>query len=616
LYRLYQTDRFNEEFAFAFAPIDWRSDKADRQRSRWRVLGQGPGTKEKEAGDSGSVERDVQELLATLETGSPELWWQIDRRLLFDGDMRSVVSYWDADISQFPSWQACSLGTQTRIVDAALPFLQCHEPRTEYMGTDIYYVDNNAAYRALVLLLTEREEAFDSISSDEWQKLGPVIMGLHPGSSGSNVPFQGRLLERAKEHGFAPGPWIVQMARAEDAYAYYLTPVLNEVCSTSSSEELTQLADSLISCSLPPAAMIQAVKTFYEIKYPPTFDHAQRVATTLVGDSDRVGDLERLLVTILEHLGKGEWARLSSIIDLNDELFGQVFLSFGHWHHDASSFGFLLEEFEVAELYSKLVKVFPHSEDIPIIPMHAHMVTDRESIGQWRDDLLRSLTARGTWEAVRELRKLAAQLPHIDWLMLRIAEAEEQVRRATWEPTSLDELKALVHSREARVINTPKQLQDVVMESLGRLQAELSAETPLAIDLWNGNVRDPQGTPKDELSISYAIKRFLDRDLKDSEIITNREVENRPGHENDIYVQCMNSITHDVITVVCEVKGCWNRDLYKDMARQLHHRYMLKQGHTHGVYAVAYFDCDRWDVEDRRSRHKVGAHSFDDLRNR
>ena len=612
LFGLYQLQRFKAAFSFLFAPVEWRSEEADKQRKNWRAINNAPTENSTDDEPRVSVETYIRNMLEIVDKGSPYQWWLVDYRLLFDNEGRSQAACWDTEITAFPSWQLCSADTRRRVVDSALPFLEVHIPRSEHIGTDTYFHDNNSAYRALVLMKTERPRLYHMISSDLWLRLGPVIMGLHPSSSDKQIPHQHELLRQAMDHGFDPLPWLELMAsRVKGDSAYYMSPVLNEVISLSTDGQLSRLSGVLISEEFSHPAMHEAVRRFYDNNYSPTFSLALHVAASLSLDPDKIQDTVRLLVTILEHLNAGEWHDVSPVVSNSDDLFKRVFLSFGHWHHNAVEFGMLLGESEVAELYLKLVEQFPAAEDIHIMSMHT--VTSRESLGSWREELLGSLTLRGTWEAVAQLRRLAQVLPEIVWLPRRVAEAEEEARRKTWQPPSLENLQALVRSGEARIIETSEQLHDVLIESLTRLQSELTAESPSAIDLWNFNSRRTQGTPKNEELISDFIKRFLDRDLQRSGIIVNREVVNRVGNENDIYVQCLDPKTGSSATVVCEVKGCWNKSLYTDMESQLRDRYLMQQGHSHGIYLAAFFDCDRWEPTERQTRHRSRNHSLTEL---
>src|SRR5207249_2753776 len=56
------------------------------------------------------------------------------------------------------------------------------------------------------------------------------------------------------------------------------------------------------------------------------------------------------------------------------------------------------------------------------------------------------------------------------------------------------------------------------------------------------------------------------------------------------------------ITVIIEVKGCWNNRLKKDMKEQLRDRYLAQSSCGHGLYLVGWFSCAQWDGDDSRKK--------------
>jgi hypothetical protein len=132
------------------------------------------------------------------------------------------------------------------------------------------------------------------------------------------------------------------------------------------------------------------------------------------------------------------------------------------------------------------------------------------------------------------------------------------------------------------------------------------AEPPRAIELWNEVERNSRYTPKDEERLSDYIKGFLDDDLKNRGIIINREVVNRRGEETDLrveaFVRLPNGSATDLITIVVEVKGCWNDGLWTAMETQLANRYLSHNNLDHGLYVVGWFNCEKWDSADWRQQ--------------
>lgn len=183
------------------------------------------------------------------------------------------------------------------------------------------------------------------------------------------------------------------------------------------------------------------------------------------------------------------------------------------------------------------------------------------------------------------------------------------MRRKTWQPSQPEEIVRLVLDREKHFVHNGEQLLEVILASLARLELELHGETPAVADLWYPTVGNNH-KPKDENPFSDYVKRFLDRDLKSRGIIINREVELRcnsggqPGERTDIHVDAVvkspNGETHDSITVIIEVKGCWHREVMTAMETQLVDRYLANNANPYGLYLVGWFTCTQWDNNDGR----------------
>lgn len=143
------------------------------------------------------------------------------------------------------------------------------------------------------------------------------------------------------------------------------------------------------------------------------------------------------------------------------------------------------------------------------------------------------------------------------------------------------------------------------------METKLQGETPSAIFLWNEIVegRSSRYTPKSENDFSDYVRNHLDDDLKQRGIIVNREVEIRRGALTDIRVDAIiknqDGKSYDSITVIIEVKGCWNQELRRAMQTQLVDCYLKDNYCQYGLYLVGWFLCDRWDENDYRKKRTL-----------
>ncbi len=56
------------------------------------------------------------------------------------------------------------------------------------------------------------------------------------------------------------------------------------------------------------------------------------------------------------------------------------------------------------------------------------------------------------------------------------------------------------------------------------------------------------------------------------------------------------------MTVIIEVKGCWNKELNQAMETQPVDRYLKDNNCQHGLYLVGWFNCNCWSDEDERKK--------------
>jgi hypothetical protein len=58
----------------------------------------------------------------------------------------------------------------------------------------------------------------------------------------------------------------------------------------------------------------------------------------------------------------------------------------------------------------------------------------------------------------------------------------------------------------------------------------------------------------------------------------------------------------NVLTVVVEVKGCWNPETLHAMETQLADRYMKHNSFSCGLYIVGWYMCEKWTDTDYRKK--------------
>ncbi|MFD8050150.1 NACHT domain-containing protein [Streptomyces chartreusis] len=238
--------------------------------------------------------------------------------------------------------------------------------------------------------------------------------------------------------------------------------------------------------------------------------------------------------------------------------------------------------------------------------------------------VLDHLASRGTSEAIRLLRALAADRPDDDILRTLLQEAEETHRERSWVPPTPGELRALIHDPRRRLVKDATDFLDLLLVLLHKIQEDLAQGTLPAAILWNETELEtlPNGKkgkqrlrfPKDENLLSDYLAHTLRRDLVEGGILINREVQvNRnikgAGDRIDLLLQAPTEARtqsaprrpdEPVAQIAIEVKGNWHDKIDTAMEAQLADDYLAALGTRNGLYLIAFFPNDQWTAQERR----------------
>ena len=309
--------------------------------------------------------------------------------------------------------------------------------------------------------------------------------------------------------------------------------------------------------------------------------------------------------------GRG-WDVLWPEFQSDRQFFRDVISDIAHERRQARRPPSELSEGQLADLFILLAEEFPPATD-PVCE-GAHAVGPRESIQHYRDNILAALRDRGTSAACTAIERIKVAVPQLEHFGWTLRAAKRATLQATWTPLSVEQLHGVTAFPTTRLVRNGRELQQVILESLKRLQQRLHDETPAVRDLWDFAAK-ADWRPVDENDLSNYIKRHLETDLLDCGIVALREVEIRRGYDaegerTDIYiaaaVPALRAGTFETVRVIIEVKGCWHADLKTAMESQLKNRYLRNNDCEHGIYLVGWFECPAWSKADSRRGRTPG----------
>ncbi len=600
-------NRFLErETTYWFEPLRLDSQAAKDQKKQWRQ--EQEWAKKREKDEKMEILKivspsKIKEHLVKSERGDADSWWLLNNALCMYQHELS-----EEDIREMPGWKVLDADTQERIIKVGKSFILQQESKPDiWLGKNKIYFPAMSGYRALKIYF-EREKSFvESLGKEVWKKWAPIIIGM---PFISNDPKNGELITLAYKN--APDEIIstLDVLIDEDEQKHGSLFMLSLLDGCVDEKMVIFLLNKAKKPKFRSSAVGDILQFLLKHKVQLAKDYVKSLIQVPLSEDKDERELSLIAaVSLLWHAEQVDWIYLWKLIQ-NDREFGRSLIERAHDNPLRGS-GMLpkLTEVQLSELYLWLMKDFPPEKYFQ--PEGGGTVTPEISIGEWRDSVLRVLMDKGTVEACRQIERIASALPQHSWIKeFTLIQARRITLEKSWQSLSVGQILKLVENQELRLINTPDELLDIVIDSLEALGIKLQkGEQPQVIDLWNekrvteviSGKRNIYflSSPKDEGRLSDKIKTHLQESLVNRGVVVNREVEIKRGSETDIHISSFSrddlERPKDLMKVIIEVKGCWNAELETAMEKQLVDRYLTEADCSRGVYLIGWFVCDRWN---------------------
>jgi len=590
----------SDESPLARAFARWRGavalDSEDAQQHQTRRAEQA----EREAERQRQAEAVAETLTRALERcdrGERRRWLDVMRSL--EVDLRGQPE--GGDLNRSPTglarWRAADAATQSRILEAARGYLtDPPDVGTEWIRTSQIPWGPYGTHQAVRLLWELDRPFLDALPPERWPHIAEAIVGF---------PAWGR----------EPHTALVQFAYSK-APATVLGLLPRLVKEADFLRDLARVWDDLLAGALAELLRSETLPAteFYEVAdHLLAHDHQEtrRVVETL---SSREAppeltlpvNLPDLLVLLLTHRPE-EWDTIWPRLAANPPLALSVLRRLTRRDRSWAQVIDALSEEALGKLYVWLCELVGTTPDEPE-PGAMRRVTDEARVARLRDSLPRVVAMRGTRSAIRTLHALAARVPTQAGVLEAAGRtARRAYRLQAWHGLRVAEIRAFLARESRRYVESADELITILMESLERLQQYMQGPLAPVERVWSydgGGAQRRNFRPKDEEALSDEIARWFDSDLGERGVVVNREVQVRRGQKTDVHVDAIRPGTEgqeaERLTVVIEVKGCWNHDLVRAMESQLVETYLQRSGLTHGIYVVGWFAGGRWDKDWRR----------------
>jgi hypothetical protein len=536
--------------------VDLNSSEAERSKEHYRLF-----QKYQRPVPPASEQRtpaDAEALNEILERTYPDRFaaiWQILNR----GGRRPRTPKTRA-YEVLPDWSSLDAAIRAGVLDAARAYLTDYpQPSTKKWWKDGQYPGiETLGYMAFSLIFTEMSSLLEGLHEADWQRWAPILVAYRP--EGEPHELRSGMLHAVYDR--VPQTVLDTIDDIIDGEneRFSLIIVFQQLGEFWNISIADCVRRKLTSGAMKPQSFRTLLARLLQAGDSLAARHAESMVTRNIPSADDERNIVVYAATeLLNHTPDAAWSTIWPILQADPPFGGDVIREAG------VNFAAKLTEEQIAGLFVWLLP-----------PGTAHDPEGRMTLVY--NSLAGQLSSRGTAAACRALRRILIERPQFAVLRFYLRDAEERLRRNTWMPFSPAEIIRLASDASARIVRSGSDLVDVLLESLEELQSRLQGETPAVEDLWSdvqtrasvvGQKPKKLFRPKDESAFSNYIKRHLDQEIRNRGVIINREVEIRrsfgglPGERTDIHIDLaiptIEAGVFERVTVIIEVKGCWNR---------------------------------------------------------
>jgi predicted NACHT family NTPase len=440
-----QTNEFlREELKPYFEPIQIHSDKAAQLKADYlkyqdlksRISLPPPL-------DPPPKERVLQ-LIELLESGDLSAWWRLNMEMTLKPDSRHYSDEFEPNITKLPGWQEADKPTRDRIVNATKEYIRRQDQiETEWIGKKKFNRPALAGCRAFLLLLLEAPEFLETVLPETWRRWAPVIIAFPCRNQHEDNYLDLVRLTYSKACSEVVETLLLLIDKDNEQHDYIFITSRFKKCWDKYLKSV--LLEKAKDESLKPKCMGQLLEELLEHK----LDEAREYLQTLVFLPLPLEEDERERVIIaskvlFDHATPSSWSVVWSVIQQEPD-FGRELIEAVANRSYPSGTRSKLNEKQLADLYIWLVRQYPHNEDPDDSnDVMAHFVGTRESVANLRDRTLEQLKNFGTPHACNEIQQIAQEFPELTWLKKTLIDAQNIMRRKTWQPPSPDKIVQII----------------------------------------------------------------------------------------------------------------------------------------------------------------------------
>jgi len=543
------------------------------------------------------------------ESRSVSSWYQLFMDLTLSETSTHYGDELNSSVLSLPGWEHVNDNLKERIIDSAKYYINHFDDnKSEWFGTNTFHRPATAGYKSLILLYKLDKQFILDLSSIIWAKWDHILID-YPESHG--IAGKDETYKELITISYEKNPQSIisviqekidQANASDDNYLSFLNKV--DSCMDKGFQDalLEKIKDADLRAQVANILLSKLLEK----------GNTKAISNNIELFRNSDGNNKVLYAkSLASFCNKETWEIIMDDIKSNIDFGKEFFYSFVDTY--VVNMIPLLErisEIQSADLFLWLIEAFPREED-PVFE-GAHMVGARESVGNFRDQILRNLTGKGTKESILALDKIKTARKDLNIEFYLVA-AKKNFRSNNWAPLTPQELLILATNSNVRVVLNSQDLMNLILDSLSRLEISLQGSNSISGVLWD-KVNSGNYSPKSEEHLSDYIKQHLDRELKSIGISSYREVQLRKpnyisggkkGEVTDIYVSFTHPETKESFNVIIEVKGSNNQEVNANMKAQLSDRYLETDQCKHGIYLVAWYNCKAYKKQANKTQQST-----------
>lgn len=583
-----------EEYGFYLKPIELNSEEAAKEKKRYEKYLKPRDWSEKRNLYKINYRENVIKCLNRLKEGETKVLWELFFYLVYDPEKKSYAIEDNPDIINYPGWKILSNEEKALIIFECKRYLFEIDPQTEnWFGEYPNYRPAKAGYKIIRLFINFDFEFINRLPIEILIKWAPTVVSYPEFLTSEQDDYS-----KKTTHFFydkIPGEILSLLKRLLDIETkkdeFVRITKKMEYCWDDNINKI--LYEKVIEEGLLPNCFSSLLQDILEKDYKPAIDFLITKLKHPLPENDQ--EYRKFIIAskmLIYFSFRKAWSIIWKLMNEFENFGKDLFLSVAYERLINKNFLKDMNEFELADLFIWFEENFPYSE----FEKHqgVYRVGPKEEIKYFKNNIMEELKQRGNNEALIAIENIEQKVPQLPWLNYVLYQAKIITRNKKWIPLKSNELLKILENKNKRYIRDENDLVNIISESLNKLEIELQGESLPVKFIWNNK----PVTPKSEGDLSDFIKLHLQRDL--SQIIVNREVEIRPtagsvkGENTDLLVQTFSNKS-DIVSVIIEVKGSWNKNLKTDIAEQLKKRYLKDNQCRYGIYLIGWFLCKSWD---------------------